>query len=167
MKKLCNSDVVFNKLILFTAEAYLTKSIDDGLSNEDLHRRIIGGIRAYMVMGRFSGREAAILQSIGEDEYMQDLRAREISFVVYALELLRLWVELVPKEKRKNIHIGVSDKILRKGRATFAVSMLNLKKKDEAKYKELRQIIDESVLVAKNFFYYTQEKINERCKKNT
>ena len=109
-KKTDNPYLVFNKLILFTAEAYLSKSVEDGLTIEPLHKKIISGIRAYMVMGRFSKEETKLLQKLGEHKYMQDLKKTEIAFVVYALELLRLYTEEVPQHYRKNIYLGVGNK---------------------------------------------------------
>jgi len=158
-KKTDNPYLVFNKLILFTAEAYLSKSVEDGLTVEPLHKKIISGIRAYMVMGRFSKEEAKLLQNLGKHKYMQDLKKTEIAFVVYALELLRLYTEEVPQQFRKNIYLGVGNRELKKGRAFFALSMLRLKQRDAEQYRETREIIDTSVLIAKKFFMYCEDQL--------
>ncbi len=117
----------------------------------------MSGIKSYQVFGRFSADEQKILQELGEHEYMQKLKVVEISYVIYALTLLKLWVEQVPRNVRKNVYLGVSNKKLLKGRSHFAISMLKLKQTDEMKYKELRGIIDDSVLTAKKFFSYSME----------
>ena len=150
---------VFNKLILFTAESYLTNAIDEGLSAEPLHKSIVSGIRAYMSMGRFSKEEAKLMIKLGEHECIQNLTKTEISFVVYALELMKLYVDNVPREYRKSIHLGVSNSKLKMGRATFAVSMLKLKQRDIKQYNETKDIIDQSVLTAKKFFLYCEDEI--------
>lgn len=153
---------LFNRLILFTVEAYIARAIEDGTTHEDFHKKLVGGIRSFMVMGRFSKKESERLQKLGEDPIMEKIKNQEISFVVYALELMRLWVTEVPREVRKNIYLGVSNKKLLLGRAYFVKTMLHLKHTDEESYKEKRQIIDESVLNAKHFFSFFEEKLT--CK---
>ncbi len=154
-----NPYVVFNKLMLFTAEAYLSKAIEDGLTDETIHKKIVSGIRSYMVMSRFDQEEAKILQKLGEHEYMENLKKSEIAFVVYALEILRLYIEEIPQQYRKSIYLGVSNRELKKGRAYFAINMLRLKQRDAKQYEETRIIIDESVLTAKKFFMYCENQL--------
>ena len=149
----------FNRLILFTAEAYFARAIEEGLTQEPLHKKIVSGIRSYMTFGRFRKEEAKLLQELGEDPIMQKIKAIEISFVIYALELLRLWVTEVPRKARKSIYLGVSNKKLLMGRATFATTMIQMKRKDEDVYKEKREIIDSSVINAKHFFSFFEEKL--------
>ena len=150
---------LFNRLILFTTEAYLARSIEEGLTQEEFHKKLVSGIRSFMVMGRFSKEEQKLLQELGEDPIMEKIKMTEVSFVVYALELMRLWVTEVPRKVRKNIYLGVSNKKLLLGRAYFVKTMLHLKQTDEESYKEKRQIIDDSVLNAKHFFAFFEERL--------
>lgn len=152
-----NPYITFNKTILFTVEMYLSRALAEGTTREDFHRKIVSGIRSYQTMGRFSSVEAAKVSAVGEHEYMKKLKEIEISYVVYALELIKLWVTHVPEKYRKNIYLGVSSKKLLKGRATFAVAMLDLKRRDSKKYEELKNIIDQSVITAKNYYFYLEE----------
>jgi len=149
------------KLILFTAQAYFEAALKDGTTQEPLHKKIATAIEAWKMLRRFSAKERNLVVKIGEDEYMQKLKAEGVSFVVYALELIKLWADDADYRKSS---INISKKRLRMGRATFAVEMLKLKQKDEEKHKELREIIDVSVLTAKNFYHYTKEKISEAKK---
>jgi len=151
--------LTFNRLILFTVEAYLARAIEEGLTHEEFHKKLVSGIRSFMVMGRFSKEEQERLKILGEDTIMEKIKNKEVSFVVYALELMRLWVTEVPREVRKNLYLGVSNKKLLLGRAYFVKTMLHLKHTDEENYKEKRQIIDESVLNAKHFFSFFEDKL--------
>jgi len=156
-----NNYTTFNKLILFTASEYLNSAIKDSLTSDPLHIRIVSGINGFRTFGRFSAEESKQLQEIGTHEYMNKLKKIDVSFVVYALELLRLWVTEVPKEHRKNIYLGVGNKKLLKGKSVFVVDMLKLKQRDEEKYKETREIIDVSTLTAKQFFFYMFEQLKD------
>ena len=150
---------VFNKLILFTAESYLTNAIEEGLSTEPLHKQIVSGIRAYMSMGKFSKVEADAMIKLGTHKFIQNLTQTEISFVVYALELMKLYIDEVPQKYRKAIYLGVSNKKLKLGRATFAISMLKLKQRDPEQYVKTKETIDQSVITAKKFFAYCEDQI--------
>jgi len=152
-KPTCNTH---EKLILFTVQAYLESAINDGLTKEPMHKRIVGAIEAWKMMRRFSTDEAKTVQELGKDEYIENLKKQEISFVVYAMQLLKLWAE---DEDYTKTTLNISKKRLRHGRAFFAVQMLRKKQEDPAKYQELREIIDASVLDAKNFYYYTKGRL--------
>lgn len=145
---------IHERLVLFTVQAYLENSIKEGLTKEDLHYRIVSGISSYKMMRRFSEDELKTVRELGEHEYMQNLKDIQISHIVYALELLKLLVDDGYK-----FHIGVSMRKLKMGRATFAIDMLKLKDKNIDDYEKTKAIIDESVVVAKQFFYYTQEQL--------
>ncbi len=149
----------FNKLILFSVEQYLSQAIEEGTSTEQLHKDIIAGIRSFMTFGRFSKEEQERLERIGEHDTIQRLKAVEVSYVIYALELLRLWVTQVPREVRRNIHLGVGNKKLMMGKASFAIHLLKLKQQDMDTYKEKKKIIDESVKTARLFFHYMLEEL--------
>jgi len=155
---------LFNKLILHTASAYLEEAYKDGLTKDPMHIKLKGGLKRLQSFLRFSPAEAKHLQSFNGDPTLERIKNQHISFVIYALELLRLWVERVPKEHRKHIYVGIGEKHLKKGRASIAVQMLDLKLRDADIHKEKRQIVDESVLNAKHFFNYFEEKLVEEKK---
>jgi len=149
------------KLVLFTAQAYFEAALKDGTSQDPFHKKIATAIEAWKMLRRFSSKEHKLVVDIGEHDYMQKIKNTEISFVVYALQLMKLWAEDADYRKSS---INISKKRLRMGGATFAIDMLKLKQRDSEKHKELRAIIDQSVLNAKNFYYYTKEKISEAKK---
>ncbi len=159
-----NGRILFNKMILFTSEMYLQKAIDAGFTAEPLHKQIVDGVHSYLMVGKFSGEEAKMVLEMGDDEYLKNLKEIQISWVVYALELLRLWVTEIPHQDRKAIYLGVGNKKLKLGPGVFVMSMLNLKKEDKEKYEELSALIKESKITAKKFFMYTKNQIEERTK---
>ena len=150
---------VFNKVILFTVESYLSKSVKEGITKEDMHRKLVSGIKSFMTMRRFSKSESELIIELGNHEVIQRLKKQDIAHVVYAMELMRLWVTNVPKEVRKNIYLGVGNKKLLSGRAYFAMSMLRIKQTDKKAYDEKKQIIDESVLTAKHYYSFFEEQL--------
>jgi len=149
-----NKYITFNKLVLYTCEAYITKSIEDELTIAPIHKNLQIAIRGYMIMGRFSPLEAKRIISLNKDEKLKAITEKNISFLVYVLELIKLWVDDVPKKHRP--HLNISDKKLRVGRSLFAMGMLKLKQSDEDKYQELRDIIDVSVDVAREFYEFNR-----------
>ena len=159
-----NSRIIFNKVILFSVEAYLSKSIADGFSDEKLHKDIVSGINSYRMMGRFSRAEQDIVSIIGTDEFIRKVTDAEFSHVIYALELLRLWVTEVPRDARKHIYLGVGNKKIKGILGIFIMSMLRLKQHDKEAYATKKELITSSKIRAKQFFFYMDKKIKERVK---
>ena len=143
-------------LILFTVMETLGKEVSAGVSTSDFHKKIVGRPKAWSTMRRFSQEEAKLLVALGSDPYMEKLKETEISYTVYALELLKLW-EADADYKKSGI--GVSRSQLKAGRAVFALDMIKLKKRDSEKYAETKTIIETSVITAKKFYSFTKDKV--------
>jgi len=143
-------------LILFTVMETLSKEIVDGVSTNPFNKKIVSRLKSWSTMRRFSQEEAKYLVALGEDPYMDKLKKSEISYTVYALELLKQWAN---DDDYTRSAIGISKSKLRAGRAVFAIDMLKLKQRDAEKYANTKTIIDESVIVAKKFYSYTKEQI--------
>ena len=156
-----NRRILFNKVILFTAEAYISQSIKDGMPIDPIHRKIQNGVKAYLAVGRFNKEEAQYLHKLGEDERIKKIMATDIAFVVFALEIMKMWVEQIPKSDRKGIYLGINDNKLRIGKANYAVDMLKTKRSHPEVYTEMRELIDTTSITAKHFFAFYYEKILE------
>lgn len=154
-----NDYITFNKMILFTVEAYLSAADNQGQTKEQMHKDLISGIRGYMTFCKFSPSQRQQLTDLENDAKLNALKKQEISFIVYAMELIKLWLENVPIQHRKHIHLGVSNKKLRAGRAYFALLMLQQKQLDKNEYDKKKEIIDVSVITAKHFFSYMKERL--------
>ncbi len=151
------STVLLNKLVLFTVIEYLQSAVKEGITREPEHKKIIGAINGYKTFGRLSPSEAEILTKLGKTPEMKAITDVHISYVVFALELLKLWAEMVPKRLRP--HLGLKDTRLKAGRQMFVMSMLKLKNEDPEKHAELKSIIDDSVITAKRFIMYADENL--------
>ena len=134
----------------------LGKEVNANVTTSDFHKKIVGRLKAWSTMRRFSQDEAKHLIKLGDDPYMEQLKKAEISYVVYALELLKLWEADIDYKKSG---IGISRSQLKAGRAVFALDMIKLKKRDSEKYAETKKIIDTSVITAKKFYSFTKENV--------
>ena len=141
-------------LILFTVMETLGKEVTAGVSTSPFHKDIVGRLKAWSTMRRFAQDEAKHLIALGSDPYMEQLKKMDISYTVYALELLKQWAN-DPDYRRSAI--GISKAKLRAGRAVFALDMIKLKKRDAEKYADTKEIIDDSVITAKKFYSFTKE----------
>ncbi len=157
-----NKYSTFNKLLLFSALEYLQNAYDEGLTKEAEHIKIMGAIKGFKTFHRFDDEEARLMMELGKEPAMKAITEVHISYVILSLELLRLWVELVPKQYRPSLNI--SDKRLKTGRSFFVISMLRLKSADKEKHEELKEIIDDSVLTARKFIAYTHRRLVEEVK---
>ena len=143
-------------LILFTVMETLGKEVVAEVSTDPFHKKIVGRLKAWSTMRRFAPDEAKHLIELGKNPYMEHLKRSEISYTVYALELLKQWAN-DPDYRRSAI--GVSKTQLRAGRAVFALDMLKLKTRNVEKYSETKQIIDDSVITAKKFYSFTKDNV--------
>ena len=146
-----------NKLVLYTVNRYIGSAIEDGLEPSQLHYRIKFATKVFMENNPLTEEDMEIISKISSDEDFKKILSTQVSFLVFVLELMKLWVDTVPKEHRPNLNIN--DKKLRIGRAMFALSMLELKQKDKDKHEELSSVIQDSVLTAKHFFSYHEKAV--------
>lgn len=154
-----NSDIIFNKLILFTAQIYLQHDIDDGYNTSKRDHKIVAGIENYRRMGRFSKEEHSIIKEIGKHEFMEKLKGQTVSRTTVALELLKMWVETTDRNTRKHIHLGVSNAQLKIGAGAFVTDLIELKYRNLEKYTKTKATVNDSKVNAKLYFSYTQEHI--------
>jgi hypothetical protein len=87
-----------------------------------------------------------------ETDHFKKMMEPEISYLIFCMEIARLWVEELPKEQRPILNI--SDTKLKKSYREYTLDMIKLKHHDEKKYKETKELIEESKIVARKFFEY-------------
>ena len=147
-------------MVLYTAQMHLKSSLDEGVSEDPLHKMIVVGIEGYKKARLFSKEEVSFIVDLGKEDFLKKITTDDKSYVVYALDLLKLACK-----DYKFIIGGVGRKKLLMGKDTFTMSMLRLRiNGDVDRHKELREIIDSSSLCAKMFYHYTQNRINELYK---
>ena len=157
-----NPYITFNKLILFTVGEYFERAIKDGITTDPFHRKIVSSVAAYRTLGRFSQSEAKKLMECGSTDEAIKIKDVEVSYIIYALELMKIWVLEVPKRYRKGIYLGISDTRLSAGRAGFALDLIKMKRDDTEQYTEKSEIILQSVKAAEDFFnYYKRGLVND------
>lgn len=151
---------LLNKIILFTIVEYLEKQmLDEESYQRDAMRKIVSSINGWKTFHRFSRAEAELVGKWGQTEAMTKLREVEVDYSIYALELLQLYVTLVPKKQRA--HLGISDAKITMLKANLIKDMLRLKQRGGS-YDRIKDITDQSRLVAKRFFHYFDEQTNKQ-----
>jgi len=142
----------YNKLILHTADLYIERALENECYQREalvvLRTRLMG----YKTFHRFSPEEVKVVQELGEDPFMQKLKWIEVDFAVYAIFLLVEWTKEVDKKERPNFNF--SDKRILKLHADTVKDMLNLKTRNKDEYDEVKSIIDQTKLTAKQYVQY-------------
>jgi len=150
----------FNKVILFTIELYISKTLEEGLKHiDERYLKLRSSILARMRFWKFTQEEVKRLSEYNDDPELRKIVDGEYSFIVFAVELIKLWVENVPKEGRKSIHLGVSDDKLKIGRAILTMDMLKLKMQNKDSHAEYRELINDSAIRAKRFYAYQEKQL--------
>jgi hypothetical protein len=143
--------------VLFTIHEYLETTIKESKSVDDFVYQLRSTLAGYKSFHRLSADEAEILMNLGKDEVMMNIVDEEISFLIFALELLRIWTEFYPKSERPSLNI--SDKRFKGAVGAFVIPMLKLKQSDPERYDRMKPIITDSKMTAKKFFMYAEEKL--------
>lgn len=149
--------IMFNKICLFTVEEHLTKAKDAGLTEDPIHFQIINQINAYKQFGKFSLNEAKAVIKMGLEDDVQRITSGNYDWIIFALELLKLWVDHIPKDQRP--HLNMNDARLKIGRSQYAVQMMKLKQTNPEQYSKEHEIIRDSGINAKKFFMLSHEKL--------
>ena len=101
---------LLNKVVLYTIESYFKMSIEGGAKLIPLHVRLLGAINGYKKFHLFTPEQSREVISYSDNERLNKILKQDVSFIVFALELVKLWIEDVPKENRP--HLNISDKRL-------------------------------------------------------
>ena len=152
----------FNKVILFTVYSYLDKQLSqvDYSYQKDALREMTTKIMGFRNFHKFTLAEAKEIKTLGGTPAFEAVRKIEVDYSIYAIELLYLWVELVPRSKRPVLNI--SDKKIKKIRADLTMDMLRLRHSDVSpeRIEEVKGIVAQSKLTAKKFTYMLDEEVS-------
>ncbi len=148
-----------NKLVLFHVESYIQMTLDSKDPVPPHLMQLKLGIITYRKFNRFTQEEADIVLKFAENEELKEFMAAEVSFVVFSLELMKLWIAYVPKKQRPIL--GVSDKKFKLGGDTFWKQMLIAKEMSPEEYAQKKQIIKDSKEIAGKFFEFAKRISNE------
>lgn len=146
------------KLIIHTVAEYLHSALQGEPYQKDKLRAIKSKIDGYVIFHKFSPQEAKILIDLGKDEFMEQIKRKEVDFGVFGIELLSIFYDNVPTHERG---INMSQKKVAEHKTKMIMDMLHLKKDDDKRHTEVKDIITNSRIVAKQFYTYTAEKLKE------
>jgi len=156
-----NTKSVFQRLILFSVDGYL-----DDISNETTYNyafvlRIRTSIRSYILFHKFNKEEDSLLKELAETTAMKNMSNMQIDRVMFAIELLYLYITQIDKKDRA--HLNISDDKIKKLKSTLVMDMLKLKHRSDS-YDNVKEIVDDSRVGAKHYFYFIKEWMNENTK---
>jgi hypothetical protein len=92
---------------------------------------------------------------IADTQFMKDMVNVQVDRTIFALEMLYLYVKEIPKHKRANLNI--SDTKLLAAKGELVKDMLKLKKRSDLDYNRVKEIVDDSRLAAKRYFYFVKD----------
>jgi len=147
---------IHKNLCLHTVGLYLEEALKGEPYQKDKLRYIKTKIQGFLVFHRFSKSEHDILIELGEQEFMKKIKQVEVDFSVYALELLALWYN---DTEAKDRGINLSKEKVMEYKANLVKDMLGLRLRDSDNHKQVKKIVRESQLVAKQFYDYTKENL--------
>ena len=148
---------LLNLVILFTVQDYIRKSREDNGTVPPLLSKLEGSVAGYKSFHMFSIDEAKEVLRIAKKDGIKNIMEREVSFIVFAMEIMKIWIETVPKENRP--HLNISDKHFKLGGKVYWQQMMALKKSDTKDYDHKTSVIDDSIEVAKAFMNFHIEEI--------
>ena len=148
-----------NKVCLFVVQDYLQRTADETELPVILYR-LKASIQGYKSFHMFDITEAKEVLKISKDPKLLAIMDKEVSFLVFAMEVMKLWTEDIPKEQRP--HLNISDKRFKLGGRNFFKQMLYLKQTDKEQYEDKKDIIDTSIDVAREFYTFHKEKVDEK-----
>ena len=150
-----NNKDVFQRLMLFSVEGYLS-DIKSGVTyNYDFLHHLKNRILIYMKTHRFSPKEYEIVKALADTDFMKGMVNEEVDRTIFALEMIYLYVKEIPKKDRALL--GISDDKLLRSKSLLITDMLKLRVKDQEQHKRVKDIIDSSRLSAKKYFNYSHE----------
>ena len=145
-----NKYETLNKVVLHTVDLYLERVRQDDMNLPPTLDRLRRGLVTQRMLNKFTPEEAEKVLEIGRDKEFKAIMDRDISFLIFALELMKVWTMSVPKDKRPIL--GVSDKHFKLGGDSLWQQMLLARSKAPEEYSEKKQVIVDSKEVAQGFF---------------
>ncbi len=148
-----------NKVVLFTVMEYIRKQLHSG--NETYRSSdlavLFARLETYQKTHKFTPQAAKEISELGDTDRFQRVRDVEVDYSIYALELLALWVKLIPKHARPMIYY--SDHKILKLKSTLVMDVLKMKSRKAERADEVSEIVNESRLVAKKFLHLLDNEV--------
>lgn len=152
-----NKYQMFNNVLLRHVLQYIDTEKKEDNHIPDIAHKIRLQAFYFKAINNFTDEEIKQLMEIGEEEEFIWIKNKEISLIVMALELMKLWVDIVPKENRPVFNI--SDKKLTMGKNHYILGLIDLKHREPELYKEKKEIVESTAAHAKVWFSYMTDKL--------
>jgi len=149
---------LLNRTVLAQSYVWIQNHLDEragGDLPEICYRIKTAGFNSLHI-NRFSQEEATFLKDITSNEDFNNIRKIDISLIVMPLEVMKLWVESVPRKNRPVVNI--SDKKLLMGKNAYLIYLLSIKKKNPKIYQEQKDIIERTADNALAWFNFMKNK---------
>lgn len=154
-----NKVSMFQRLILFSVEAYLDDIEPKETYEYNKLLAIRQSIRSYILFHKFDKEEDRYLKVLADTPTMKSMSDMEVDRHIFAIELLYLYTTLLPKKDRA--HLNIADKKILLVKSTMVIDMLKLSKKDSESHKRVKEIIDDSRIAAKTYYHFIDEFIKD------
>jgi len=145
---------LFTRVLLFTVVNYIRQSREDGVDTEGVPDRIAETVILYAKQNPITIEEQEMLKPIADSGALDISNKGGISFVIFVMELVKMWALEYPKEKRPLLSVG--ERNLKKGKGLFTNEMLakkfSKKKEEKEEYTELKKIINDSQSLAQEWY---------------
>ncbi len=151
---------LLNRICAAQIYIWTESALEESKNIPDILLKIKPRVYASVVINRFDNEERKFIESIAKSDKIEALKQNQTSAVIQALEVLKLWTEDIPKEKR--INLNVSDKKLVVGKNHYLMDMLKLKKMNKDVYTETKDVIDKSMENAFIWYETVKETIKEK-----
>ena len=153
-----NKYSLLNKIVLFIAQDYIYRTKNLGMNVPPILHRLEGSIKVFKQQNMFTVEEAKEVLLIAKSDEITAIMDKEVSFIIFVYELMKLWTTTVPKKYRPCLNIG--DKQFAIGGRVFFREMIRMRQNDSEKYEIKKSVIDDSISVANEFFNFHVEKLN-------
>ena len=120
--------------------------------------RLRGSIAGFKKFHMFSVEEAEELSLIAKEEALLKILDQDVSYIIVAMELMKLWTQSIPRNQRP---ILISDKHFKLGGSYFWNAMLFLKSEANDEYLAKKNTIDNSKIMANQFWEYHYNKLKD------
>jgi len=147
------------RIILYSVEGYLDDISSKTTYNYAFVLRIRTAIRSYITFHRFSPDEHKLVMKLADTPEMKGMSEYGVDRTIFAIELLYLYVTLIPKSDRA--HLNISDEKIKKLKSQMVMDMLKLKQENEESHKRVKEIIQDTRVAAKRYYHFIERYIDE------
>lgn len=134
-----------NRLVLFFVDHYGYQEINTYRAEQ---QGISLKIRYYTKLHKFTEKDAMLIKEL--DPHFKRILSVNLSFQVFAFEILAIWAQDVPKERRP--FLNISDQKIKRGHRYYFKELIKLKQRNGYKHAEVKEIMEISIAKAAEFY---------------